>query len=338
MFRYLQNHKSMIQCSYIKHKRSKKFIMSEKFKNDEIKKAPRSFTKRALAFGATAAILAGTLSGCGEESRSMDASPTPDVIPEETTESVEPTSSPADKEFGLPKIESTYEYEPVYTDAVINYELIDRWEELSGREKMTEAFNFFSGNGIPPVSDESYSPQALIDNLQERADLCVEIMNDVSDPRNSIFGEMMLESGVYYSEKHDWPNDGNTNDYDDFIKQDNIHKTTAGRENWPFEYTFGKASSYSDQYNLRGSSIDQWSNLPAVWIRAEGRVNYGPAVEDSSWATLEFVLALPSYQQEDEESGRSWHGFYPVMAAVSSGGLIDPQNRPESEVIIKDIK
>lgn len=278
-----------------------------KSKNVDIK-------KRFAAIGATVALAVG-LGACGEGNSDTEA------MSESTAQSIDVIEEVAEEVVEEPemiKLEESYEYTPVFTDAEIDYSLLDGFESLDERQKTLRAYEFFDRNGYGPLTEEDVEQsgnvgQAIIDNLMGRANLGYSVLSDMTDERNQEFGRAMLEYGVFYPGLN--INDPETVSFEDFMYYADSTIEYLGRENSPFRYDLGEALAYSSSYRSESEGV----GVTAVYVKSQGHVRTGYGKDQ--YGLFEFLVYVG--QSYDSEYIDGLNGGHFHLVALSESGALD---------------
>ena len=162
--------------------------------------------KKISALAATATLGVGVMAGCSSEAKEpVAAAPVETQQPQTVVETPQSEKIIEEEVIEDEVIEDEFEYEPFYSEAIINYELTEGWEDLNEQGRVFRAVDFFKDNGISPIGyvefkelEESQAlGQAVLDNFMERYELVHGVMSDVSDPRNQDFALKMSEAGLF---------------------------------------------------------------------------------------------------------------------------------------------
>lgn len=282
-------------------------------------------TKEIVALG-TGAVLAMSIAACSSEKEAASIEGVTDTT-SAPTEVVIEDSVEDDDEFKLPKLESTYEYTPVITDAIIDYDLLNDWGELTNNHRSIRAFSFFEANNILPINLETIEVetgmsvgQAVINNLQDRLDLVYEVINDVTDPRNQEFGVEMAKYGIFYPEYNF--SDENTDSYNEFLTDVELTAEFAGEASRPPEYRFDKVLQYTPKAYY---SENRSAGGKALWIEAEGAKQ---SLDHDSYAIFQLLVFTKIHVPEKGQIG-----IYPLLVAVTDRYL-DMYVRQDEEPLV----
>ena len=271
--------------------------------------------KKISALAATAALGVGVMAGCSSEAKEpVAAAPVETQQPQTVVEA--PQSEKIIEEEIIEEeiieeevIEDEIEYEPFYSEAIINYDLTEGWEDLNEQGRVFRAVDFFKDNGISPIGyvefkelEESQAlGQAVLDNFMERYELVHGVMSDVSDPRNQDFALKMSEAGLFDERL----GDGEEFDtYSDFMDVMFYTGVDAGQRNTPVEYTLGDVISYSEKYvagngweamriNSRGfSNLLMVSDPPEAFFQSMWYLPVVPYDGDGALGTFPMLVGI----------------------------------------------
>lgn len=266
--------------------------------------------KKVLGIAATAAIAMGVFSGCSkEESVSTTSEPAPQseitvVVEAPQSESAEEASSEHDDETFEP------EYEPFISDAVINYELIDGWDELSEQDRVFRAVEFFGDNDIQPIGYVEFDGlketqalgQTVVDNFMERYMLVHGVMRDLTDPRNQDFALKMSEAGLFDERLDDDEQTFKT--YENFMNFMSAVGQYSDESNMPIQYTIGEVDSYSDKYvagngwealRINSMGLSNWSlasDPPETYFQSMWYLPVVPYEGDGALGTFPMLVGM----------------------------------------------
>ena len=287
---------------------SEKFTVIERNSENKANRSPFS-VKRVLGIAATAALAMGTVSGCSNEENI-------NAIPESAPQSeiAEVVETPESEIEEAPQSEEEddiegEEYEPFVSDAIINYELIDGWDELSEQERVFQAAKFFGDNDIHPIGyieldglkeTQSFG-QAVVDNFMARYMLVHGVMRDLTDPRNQDFALKMSEAGLF-DERLGYEEDFKT--YENFMNFMSAVGQYSNEDNMPVQYTIGNVDSYSDKYvagngweamRINSMGLSNWSlasDPPETYFQSMWYLPVVPYDGDGALGTFPMLVGI----------------------------------------------